>query len=28
VSHDRAHLEGLCTRVASLTGGSLDGAPS
>jgi heme exporter protein A len=27
VSHDRAHLEGLCTRVASLAGGSLDGGP-
>jgi heme exporter protein A len=26
VSHDRAHLEGLCTRVASLSGGSLEEA--
>lgn len=28
VSHDRAHLDGLCTRVASLAGGSLEGDPT
>jgi heme exporter protein A len=28
VSHDRAHLEGLCTRLASLSGGSLEEARS
>jgi heme exporter protein A len=28
VSHDRAHLDGLCTRVTSLAGGSLEGSPT
>lgn len=27
VSHDRAHLEGLCTRLASISEGSLEEAP-
>jgi heme exporter protein A len=28
VSHDRAHLEGLCTRVTSLSGGTLKETPA
>jgi heme exporter protein A len=28
VSHDRAHLDGLCTRVASLADGRLEGGPT
>jgi heme exporter protein A len=28
VSHDRAHLDGLCTRVASLADGKLEGGPT